>query len=207
MCGAAEDVSRDSRPAPDNSHLNLLAFEPFLTWGIVRRVQSRAPLRQPMEALNMSISTLDPLDFGIVRELQEDGRRAYREVARNLSVPEATIRVRVKRLQDQGILQILAFTDPSKLGHAKLALLFVNVEPQDHERAVDTLGRWPQVSYLSTTMGTADICVQVLCSDDDSLWALQQRVRSLPGIRDVRTLQEVKVHKIRFTLPEAETDS
>jgi Lrp/AsnC family transcriptional regulator for asnA, asnC and gidA len=160
-----------------------------------------------MEALNMSISTLDPLDFGIVRELQEDGRRAYREVARNLSVPEATIRVRVKRLQDQGILQILAFTDPSKLGHAKLALLFVNVEPQDHERAVDTLGRWPQVSYLSTTMGTADICVQVLCSDDDSLWALQQRVRSLPGIRDVRTLQEVKVHKIRFTLPEAERDS
>jgi Lrp/AsnC family transcriptional regulator for asnA, asnC and gidA len=160
-----------------------------------------------MEALNMSISTLDPLDFGIVRELQEDGRRAYREVARNLSVPEATIRVRVKRLQDQGILQILAFTDPSKLGHAKLALLFVNVEPQDHERVVDTLGRWPQVSYLSTTMGTADICVQVLCSDDDSLWALQQRVRSLPGIRDVRTLQEVKVHKIRFTLPETERDS
>ncbi|RJG14393.1 Lrp/AsnC family transcriptional regulator [Pseudomonas cavernicola] len=155
----------------------------------------------------MSISSLDPLDFEIVRELQEDGRRAFREVARNLSVPEATIRTRVKRLQDQGIVQILAFTNPSKLGHAKLALLFVNVAPQDHERAVDTLGRWPEVSYLSTTMGTADICVQVLCRDDDSLWALQQRVRSLPGIRDVRMLQEVKVHKIRFTIPPIEPES
>jgi len=159
-----------------------------------------------MEALNMSISTLDPLDFEIVRELQEDGRRAFREVARNLSVPEATIRTRVKRLQDQGILQILAFTNPSKLGHAKLALLFVNVAPQDHDRVADTLSRWTEVSYLSTTMGTADICVQVLCRDDESLWNLQQKVRSLPGIRDVRTLQEVKVHKIRFTLPPAETE-
>ncbi|MFJ3077682.1 MULTISPECIES: Lrp/AsnC family transcriptional regulator [Pseudomonas] len=155
----------------------------------------------------MSISTLDPLDFEIVRELQEDGRRAFREVARNLSVPEATIRTRVKRLQDQGILQILAFTNPSKLGHAKLALLFVNVAPEDHDRVADTLGRWTEVSYLSTTLGTADICVQVLCRDDQSLWNLQQKVRSLPGVREVQTLQEVKVHKIRFTLPPAEGES
>ncbi len=154
----------------------------------------------------MSISTLDPLDFEIVRELQEDGRRAFREVARNLSVPEATIRTRVKRLQDQGIVQILAFANPSKLGHVKLALLFIDVAPQDHDRVVDTLGCWPEVTYLSTTLGTADICVQVLCRDDESLWALQQRVRSLPGIGDVRTLQEVKVHKIRFTIPRLEAE-
>lgn len=152
----------------------------------------------------MSISALDSLDYQIVRELQEDGRRAFREVARNLSVPEATVRTRVKRLQDQGILQILAFTNPSKLGHAKLALLFLDVDPQDHNRLVDTLGRWPEVSYLSTTMGTADLCLQVLCRDDDSLWALQQRVRSLSGVREVRMMQEVKVHKIRFTIPPEE---
>ncbi|CAI3805017.1 hypothetical protein GLGCALEP_03775 [Pseudomonas sp. MM221] len=149
----------------------------------------------------MSISTLDDLDLGIVRELQMDGRRAFREIARTLSVPEATIRTRVKRLQDQGVVQILAFTDPSKLGHAKLALLFVKVAPQDHDRVIDTLGRWTEVSYLSTIMGVADICVQVLCRDDESLWNLQQRVRSLPGVHEVQSTQEVKVHKLRFTLP------
>ncbi|GLZ86868.1 AsnC family transcriptional regulator [Metapseudomonas resinovorans] len=149
----------------------------------------------------MPTSILDPLDYEIVRELQEDGRRAFREVARNLSVPEATVRTRVKRLQDQGILQILAFTNPSKLGQAKLALFFVSVAPQDHDRVVDTLGRWSEVSYLSTTLGTADICVQVLCRDDETLWGLQQKVRSLPGVQDVRMMQEVKVHKIRFTIP------
>lgn len=154
----------------------------------------------------MPISTLDALDYEIVRELQEDGRRAFREVARNLSVPEATVRTRVKRLQDQGILQILAFTNPSKLGQAKLALFFIEVAPQDHDRLVDTLGRWPEVSYLSTTLGSADVCAQVLCRDDETLWELQQKVRSLPGVRDVRMMQEVKVHKIRFTIPPVQTD-
>lgn len=149
----------------------------------------------------MSISTLDDLDLGIVRELQLDGRRAFREIARNLEVPEATIRTRVKRMQDQGVVQILAFTDPSKLGHAKLALMFVKVAPQQHEAVVEALSRWTEVSYLSTLVGAADICVQVLCRDDESLWALQQQVRSLPGVMRVQTSQEVKVHKLRFTLP------
>ena len=154
----------------------------------------------------MQTSTLDPLDFQIVRELQEDGRRAFREIARNVDVPEATVRTRVKRLQELGILQILAFTNPSKLGHAKLALLFVEVDPQDHDRAVDNLGRWSEVSYLSTLLGGADLCVQVLCRDDEGLFALQQRIRALPGVHTVRTMHEVKVHKIRFTIPPVEPE-
>ncbi|KXU33944.1 AsnC family transcriptional regulator [Ventosimonas gracilis] len=149
----------------------------------------------------MPTSSLDSLDLDIIRQLQENGRRAFREIARHLQVPEATVRVRVKRLQEQGVLQVLAFLNPEKLGPAKLALLFVNVAPKEHEQVIDTLGRWSEVSYLSTTLGTADICVQVLCRDDESLWAIKQRVRNLPGIRDVRTMQEVKVHKIRFSLP------
>lgn len=155
----------------------------------------------------MPTSILDQTDFEIVRELQEDGRRAFREIARNVNVPEATVRTRVKRLQELGILQILAFTNPSKLGHAKLALLFVDVDPQDHDRTVDNLGRWSEVSYLSTTLGGADLCVQVLCRDDEGLFALQQKVRALPGVREVRMMHEVKVHKIRFTIPPTEFEA
>jgi Lrp/AsnC family transcriptional regulator for asnA, asnC and gidA len=150
----------------------------------------------------MPISMLDPLDLQIIRELQDDGRRAFREIARNLDVPEATVRTRVKRLQDQGVLQILAFTNPSKLGHAKLALFFAEVDPGEHERVVATLESWSEVSYLSTTTGSADLCVQVFCRDDEGQWVLQQRVRSLPGVRSVRMMQEIKVHKIRFSIPD-----
>lgn len=145
---------------------------------------------------------LDPLDAEIVRELQEDGRRPFREIGRNLGVPEATVRARAKRLQDSGLLRILAFADPTKMGNAKLSLLFLDVDADAHERVADTITRWSQVSYLSTTLGTADLCVQVMCRDDEELWSLTQRVRTLPGVTRLETLAEVRVHKMRFTLPE-----
>ncbi|AJY42767.1 asnC-type helix-turn-helix domain protein [Burkholderia humptydooensis] len=155
----------------------------------------------------MPNSILDALDYQIVRELQDDGRRAFREIARNVNVPEATVRTRIKRLQDSGIVQILAFTNPWKLGRAKLAVLFVEVDPRDHDRTVDHLGRWSEVVYLSTILGDADLCVQVLCRDDEELFVLQQRIRGMPGVREVRMVHEVKVHKIRFTLPPPEPET
>jgi len=154
----------------------------------------------------MPIGKLDRVDVGIIRELQDEGRRAFREIARNLSIPEATVRTRVKRLQDQGVLQILAFTDPTKLDNSKMSLLLVDVAPGEHERVVATLAAWSAVSYLSTTSGMADLCVQVLCRDDEEMWKMQQRIRSLRGVTTARILQEIKVHKIRFTLPPLATE-
>lgn len=144
---------------------------------------------------------LDPLDRDIVRQLQEDGRRSFREIGRTLDVAEATVRTRIKRMQDSGILRILAFADPSKMGAAKLALIFVEVAAESHERLIDTLGRWNEVCYLSTTLGSADVCMQVMVTDDEQLWAVRQRVRGLPGVGEVRILPEVEVHKMRFSIP------
>lgn len=145
---------------------------------------------------------LDPLDTEIVRALQEDERRPFREISRQLDVPEATIRARFRRLQQSGVLRILAFADPTKMGNAKLTLVFLDVTAEAHEAIAETLERWPQVSYLSTTLGSADLCVQIMSRDDEELWALTQRIRALPGVTGVSTLSEVRVHKLRFTLPD-----
>jgi Lrp/AsnC family transcriptional regulator for asnA, asnC and gidA len=152
----------------------------------------------------MATVSLDRIDLGILRELQEDGRRTFREIARHLQVPEATVRARVKRLEENGVVRVLAFADPFKLGNTKMALLLVEVAPQSHEAVVRALEAWPEVSYLSTIAGGADLCVQVLCRDDEALWGLQQRVRSLDGVEALELLQEIKVHKLRFTLPAAD---
>jgi Lrp/AsnC family transcriptional regulator for asnA, asnC and gidA len=155
----------------------------------------------------MPTVSLDRIDLGILRELQEDGRRPFREIARHLHVPEATVRARVKRLEENRVVRVLAFADPFKLGNTKMALLLVEVAPDAHEGVVRTLEAWPEVSYLSTTTGVADLCVQVLCRDDAALWGLQQRVRGLGGVVALKLLQEIKVHKLRFTLPAADDDS
>ena len=158
----------------------------------------------------MSNSRLDDIDRTIVSELQEDGRRSLREVARNLRIPEATVRLRVRRLQDDGMLRIMAFADPAMLGATTLALLFATVAPSQHSELVQILQTWPEVAYLSTTLGDADLCVQVFAEDSMALRDVSQRLRQLPGVISLRILMETEVHKLRFSLPqvsEPESDS
>ena len=68
---------------------------------------------------------LDETDQAILRALQENGRRAYRDIAREVGVSEGTVRSRVRKLEHLGALRFLAFVDPMRLGNSVLALMLV----------------------------------------------------------------------------------
>jgi Lrp/AsnC family transcriptional regulator, regulator for asnA, asnC and gidA len=146
--------------------------------------------------------TLDDLDRSILRELEEDGRRALREIARSVGASEATIRARVKRLQDSKVLRIVAFADPERLGGAQLGLLLLKVEPARHEDVVSSLTELPEVTYVSTVLGSADICVEVTTKDNAELWSfLRTKVAKIKGIHEVESMSILKVHKLRYPSP------
>src|ERR1700761_8598078 len=96
---------------------------------------------------------LDEVDQEIVRQLQQDGRRSYREMARTLGVSEGTVRWRVKRLQDTGALRVAAIADPFRLGYTVLASMFLRVSPGELEHVIDVLVAWQEVVYVSSCTG------------------------------------------------------
>ncbi|MGW1841353.1 Lrp/AsnC family transcriptional regulator [Streptomyces sp. NPDC001966] len=145
------------------------------------------------------MTDLDDLDHAIIAALEEDGRRAFREIARSLNVSEGTVRARYRRLEETGVLKIAAFADPGVLRAGRLALLFLKVAPAHHESVVAALCRHPEVSYVSTLLGKADVFAQVLVADDNELWTfLQQKVRPLEGVEETEAVPEVAVHKLWF---------
>ncbi|GAA4393545.1 Lrp/AsnC family transcriptional regulator [Tsukamurella soli] len=142
---------------------------------------------------------LDDLDRSILRELESDGRRAFRQIARNVRSSEATVRARVKRMQDLDILRIVAFADPERLGDAQLALVLLRVDPRRHRDVVAALVALPQVTYVSTLMGRADICAEVRSADNHDLWEfLNTKVSAIEGVRDTETITVLSVHKLRY---------
>lgn len=150
----------------------------------------------------MADYTLDDLDRAILHELEEDGRRALREIARSVGSSEATIRARVKRMQDHNVLRIVAFADPEQLGGSQLSLVFLRVDPMRHDDVVAELVEVPEVTYVSTLLGRADLCVEVATGDNTELWALlRDRIGKIVGVRDVETMSVVKVHKLRYASP------
>ena len=142
---------------------------------------------------------LDRYDREILRHLQEDGRRSFREIARGLGVSEATVRARFRRLEESGVLRILAFADPFRLGGSVLALVFARVEADAHERVASTLASWPEVTYVSSLLGRADLYAQVICRDNEALWGLVgERLRTVEGVLETETMIEMKVHKFTY---------
>jgi len=55
----------------------------------------------------MSIE-LDEMDRGILKRLQDDARIAFRIIAEELGLSESTVFVRVKKLQEKGIIKRFA---------------------------------------------------------------------------------------------------
>jgi Lrp/AsnC family transcriptional regulator for asnA, asnC and gidA len=147
------------------------------------------------------LATLDTLDRAILAALQVDGRRPFRVIARDLDVSEGTVRTRVRRLEESGVLRILAFVDPLKLGDALIAILNIHVESAFHEAVAAQLSAWDEVSYVSSVLGAYDISAQVMTSAVAELWELARRTEALEGVTGVEALIEMRVHKFKYLAP------
>ncbi len=145
---------------------------------------------------------LSPLDEAIVRQLQDDGRRAFREIARSVGVSEGTVRARVRRLTDAGALRVVAIADPFRLGFRVLAFVLIDVAPGHQVAVIETLLPWPEVTYISSCTGRADVYIQVVCRSHEDLWELlSERLPSIPGVEGTETFMELKMHKIAYRYP------
>jgi len=145
---------------------------------------------------------LDDLDRSILHALQLDGRRAYRDIARDLEVPEATVRFRANRLQRDGVLRILGFVDTNRLGRVLMADVLLRVAPAHRSQVGDALAGWPEVMYVAHCTGLADIFIQIVCDGPDRLRTiLNEELPELPGIEHADTMITLQVRKTDYVYP------
>ena len=78
---------------------------------------------------------LDDVSMQIIRELQRDGRRPYTSIAKTIGLSEAAVRQRVQRLLDAGVMQIVAVTDPLRVGFHRQAMVGIKVDGDVRELA------------------------------------------------------------------------
>ena len=144
-------------------------------------------------------ATLDDVSKAIIEQLQQDGRRPYATIGRAVGLSEAAVRQRVQRLQDSGVMQIVAVTDPVQVGFARSAMIGVHVEG-DVEAVADAMEALPEVDYLVVCAGSFDILAEVVAEDDDHLLdVINGRIRSLAGVRSTETFVYLKLRKQIYT--------
>lgn len=138
---------------------------------------------------------LDDLSLAIIAQLQEDGRRPYAAIGKAVGLSETAVRQRVQRLVETGVVQIVAVTDPHRMGLIRHAMIGIRAEG-DLQRVADALAAMDEVVYVVITAGTFDILAEVLCADDEELLGiLNDRIRTLPGVVGTETFVYLKVRK------------
>lgn len=138
---------------------------------------------------------IDDIDKAIITELQKDGRRSYTAIGTTVKLSEAAVRQRVQRLIDDGTMQIVAVTDPIRLGFKRMAMIAIRADG-DLTLLADTLGRVPEVAYVVISGGSYDLLCEVVCEDDDHLIdVLNGAIRSLPEVREIETFMYLRLQK------------
>lgn len=127
---------------------------------------------------------LDDKDLQIIAALQINGRANYADLASNIDLSPAAIRLRVNRLIESGVVEIVAITDPLRIGFSVEALIGLTIDG-DIEALSKEIGSRDYAVYVVLTAGRFDMLVEVLCADNNHLLAVMSDLRALDGVSSV----------------------
>ena len=134
--------------------------------------------------------SLDEVDVGMVRLLQQDGRLSVRALAERLGISRANAYLRFNRLVDGGVIRrFSAEVDHAALGLLTSAYVEVSMEQNAWRSVREALMRIPAVEYVCLLGGAFDALVLVRTSDSHSLRdVILDDLQAIDGITSTRTL-------------------
>ncbi|UPW01106.1 Lrp/AsnC family transcriptional regulator [Halorussus gelatinilyticus] len=128
---------------------------------------------------------MDELDREILSILRRDARKPYTEIAEEVGTSEGTVRNRVERMTDEGVIE--RFTVATRTGNVKAMIeldVAVDVNTSDlGERVAD----WEQVDFVWQVSGEEDIVLVVDAADTQSVNQLITKARELEEVVNTKT--------------------
>ncbi|MCW6531013.1 MULTISPECIES: Lrp/AsnC family transcriptional regulator [Sphingomonas] len=144
----------------------------------------------------MTAPTLDQLDRQLIDILAHDARVSNRKIAADLGVTEGTVRGRIKRLQQDGLIAFTAITSLRLEDSVKLAIIGVQAEYARLRPIAEQIAAFPNVDAVMIAMGRFNILVVCLFSELDRLYALaSDQILVIDGVHHVETSIAVKTVK------------
>lgn len=161
---------------------------------------ARLPVASSKPVFPAPVVPLDDLDMAIVAALLADGRQSNREIARQLGVSDGTVRVRLRRMHDAGLLRICGQTDPYLTGRiGAWAFVGVDVAGSRVRRLTELLAAMPEVLILTMTSGVHDLLLFVVAPTRNALEdVVLRQIRALSGVRKTTTSEVIRTIKFDF---------
>lgn len=132
----------------------------------------------------------DKLDLNIIQQLMHDANISYAEIGKKLYVSAGTIHVRIKKLQEAGVISGMKYNvDLKKMGYDVIAFIGIYLEKSSlYDNVAKDLRKIPEIVRLNYTTGNYSIFAEVVCRDINQLrFVLHDELQKIKGIERTET--------------------
>lgn len=142
---------------------------------------------------------LDEVARMMVLLLQRDGRLSLADLAKQVGAAEGTVRRKFNRLLEEGVIRIVAVTDPFKVGVEAPVSIGLRVEPGRIREVAARLAEFPQVRKIVGTAGEHDIILECYFPSRRELNEfLTDQLAHIPGVKDRTISLLLDIYKEAF---------
>ena len=135
---------------------------------------------------------IDKTNLAIIKHLR-DGRKSFKKIARELSLSENTVRSRVNKLIEEGVLEISGLVDPQAVPGHTLAIVGVKLETMNLVKKGEEFSRLRGVISVGVVTGRYDLILIVLLNEDFDL--LKFYTEEVARIKQVLSTETFVVYK------------
>ncbi len=127
----------------------------------------------------------DPITSEVLRALREDGRASYTRIAESLGITRKRVTQVVQRAVEREEVAFTVSVSPDLLSLRRFGYVQLRLDgPVAPVR--DALIAMPESTFVADISGDAPIDAEIRVGTDPHLQRTLDRIRSLPGVRDLR---------------------
>lgn len=135
---------------------------------------------------------MDTTDIAIINELK-DGRVSFKAVAEHLDLAEGTVRNRVRKLKNDGILDITGLVDPEALPDHSVVMIGVQVQDMDLVKKAEEFSKLKGVISVCVVTGRFDLIVTVMLEKDFGI--LKFYTEEAVKVKNIRSVETFVIYK------------
>jgi Lrp/AsnC family transcriptional regulator for asnA, asnC and gidA len=140
---------------------------------------------------------IDATNLAIIKQLR-DGRKSFKAIAEELSVSENTIRARVSKLVEEGVLEISGVVDPESLPGHGVVMVGVKLQSMDLIKKGEEFSKLRGVVSVSVVTGRFDLILLVLLKEGFGLLEFYtEEVAKIKGVQSVETFVVYKSYHLK----------
>ncbi len=125
-------------------------------------------------------------DEKLIKELMKNARTPYTKLAKKFKVTEAAIRKRVRKLENEGVIEgYTLIVDPKKMGYKIHALIGLDTTPERLIHIIERLKKDSKVITLYNSSGDHMIMMEVWLRDTKELTNFVKKLESMRGVTRV----------------------